>query len=80
MKPISKKILIISVCCMAAGAVLGIAGFLLGGRPGITITSRGLQSAASSSDPAVIQSFLSPCIIRRMLPLPLWILPTVPGT
>lgn len=52
MKPISKKILTISVCCMAAGAALGIAGFLLGGRPGITITSKGIMSASAMPGPA----------------------------
>lgn len=55
MRPISKKIFAVSACCIAAGAVLGITGFLLGGHPGITVTSKGIQSASSSPRPAVME-------------------------
>lgn len=55
MKTITKKILIVSSCLMAAGVVIGGIGFIIGGRPGIQITSEGISSTPSNSEPCQLK-------------------------
>ena len=55
MKPVTKKILLISGCCMGAGLLLTGAGIVSGGWPGFAITQNGIQSSASQSEPYVLE-------------------------
>lgn len=49
MKPVTKKILILSSCFMGAGVILTAAGIFAGGRPGFMFTEEGFVSASSAA-------------------------------
>ncbi len=51
MKPLTKKIMIISSSLMAAGLLLTGAGLAAGGGPGIALTPSGVQSTSDSAEP-----------------------------
>lgn len=55
MKPVTKKILIISTCFMGAGVLLTCAGIAAGGWPGFEITRNGLRSAATQRQPYILE-------------------------
>lgn len=55
MKPVTKKILILSTCFMGAGLILTCAGIAAGGWPGFEITRGGLHSSASRSEPYTLE-------------------------
>ena len=55
MKPVTKKILIISTCFIGAGVLLTCAGIAAGGWPGIEITRNGLRSAATQRQPYILE-------------------------
>ncbi len=50
MKTTGKKILIISLCLIIAGVLIGGIGLILGGHPGITISRNGLHSIGSKTN------------------------------
>ena len=51
MKPVTKKILIVSTCCIAAGIILTGAGLAAGGFPGLQITASGIRSSSDEPEP-----------------------------
>lgn len=51
MKPVTKKVLIVSACCIAAGIVLTGAGLAAGGFPGLQITRSGVLSSSDTPAP-----------------------------
>ncbi len=51
MKSLTKKILLISGCCMGAGLLLTGAGIASGGWPGFALTRAGVLSASSREEP-----------------------------
>ena len=51
MKPVTKKVLIESACCIAAGIVLTGAGLAAGGFPGLQITRSGVLSSSDTPAP-----------------------------
>lgn len=53
MKPISKKIIIASVCLIVGGAVLTGVGMMFGGWPGVALTKGGIVSSNSKQSEAV---------------------------
>ena len=55
MKQRTKRILIFSLSCMAAGALLTGAGWLAGGYPGFVYTRDGIVSASSSAEPYTME-------------------------
>ena len=55
MKRRTKRILIFSLSCMAAGALLTGAGRLAGGYPGFAYTRDGIVSASSSAEPYTME-------------------------
>lgn len=55
MKPVTKKILILSTCFMGAGVLLTCAGIAAGGWPGFEITRNGLHSAATQRQPYILE-------------------------
>ena len=55
MKRRTKRILIFSLSCMAAGALLTGAGWLAGGYPGFAYTRDGIVSASASAEPYTME-------------------------
>lgn len=55
MKPVTKKILILSTCFMGAGILLTFAGIAAGGWPGFELTRNGLRSAATQRQPYILE-------------------------
>ena len=55
MKAITKKIITVSVCLMAAGAVLAGIGYLFGGRAGVSISRGGIHPNSATSDPVTLE-------------------------
>lgn len=55
MKPLTKKILILSTCLMGAGVLLTCAGIAAGGWPGFKITRNGLRSSATQRQPYILE-------------------------
>lgn len=55
MSTTSKKIIIISICFIIGGAMLTGLGFLLGGYPGLTVSSRGIRASADRAEPYKLQ-------------------------
>ena len=55
MKPVTKKILIISTCFMGAGVLLTCAGIAAVGWPGFEITRNGLRPAAPKRQPYILE-------------------------
>lgn len=55
MKSITKKIITVSVCLMAAGAVLTGIGYLFGGRAGVSFTRNGIGSNNIKSEPVTLE-------------------------
>ena len=55
MKSITKKIITVSACLMAAGAVLAGIGYLFGGRAGVSITRNGIGSNNIKSEAVTLE-------------------------
>ncbi len=55
MKTSTKKVILISLCLVIAGAVLFGAGMLCGGRPGVVVSRNGISSPYADSKPYVLE-------------------------